>query len=281
MIDPRHPVLSITRQCTLIGMSRSAWYGPSRTETPLNLALMKIIDARFMETPFHGSRQMAGHLCYQSYCVGRKRVRRLMAMMGLRAIYRKPRTTVPHPEHRKFPYLLRNMVIDRPDQVWCADITYIPMRRGFLYLVAIMDWATRRVLSWRLSNSMDVEFCIEALEDAMRLHGRPGIFNTDQGSQFTSPRFTDVLLDAKVQISMDGRGRWMDNDHDRTAMAIPEVRMRLPERFRDRVRSPRRDRQVDRVLQHCAPPLGARRADTGRSPCRPRTEGGGMINRQA
>lgn len=211
MIVPGHPMLTITRQCALIGISRSAWYGPGRTETPLNLALMKLIDAQFMETPFYGSRQMARHLRKQGYCVGRKRVRRLMALMGLRAVYQRPRTTVPHPEHRKYPYLLRNMVIDRPDQVWCADITYIPMRRGFLYLVAIIDWATRRVLSWRLSNSMDVEFCIEALEDALRLHGRPEIFNTDQGSQFTSPRFTDVLLDAKVRISMDGRGRWMDN----------------------------------------------------------------------
>lgn len=211
MIDPRQPVLSITRQCALIGISRSAWYGPGRTETPLNLALMKLIDAQFMETPFYGSRQMARHLRNQGYNVGRKRVRRLMARMGLRAVYQKPKTTVPHPEHRKYPYLLRDLVIERPNHVWCADITYIPMRRGFLYLVAIMDWGTRRVLSWRLSNTMDTEFCIEALEDALRLHGRPEIFNTDQGSQFTSPRFTQILLDATVKASMDGRGRWMDN----------------------------------------------------------------------
>ncbi len=211
MIDPKHPSLPVARQCALVGISRSGFYGPRKGESLLNLALMKLIDAQFLETPFYGSRQMARHLRNQGYCVGRKRVRRLMALMGLRTVYQRPRTTVPHPEHRKFPYLLRNMVIDRPDQVWCADITYIPMRRGFLYLVAIMDWATRRVLSWRLSNTMDVEFCIEALEDAMRLHGRPGIFNTDQGSQFTSPRFTDVLQDAEVKISMDGRGRWMDN----------------------------------------------------------------------
>ncbi|WP_226559046.1 IS3 family transposase, partial [Salipiger thiooxidans] len=203
--------LSITRQCALIGISRSAWYGPGRTETPLNLALMKLIDAQFMETPFYGSRQMARHLRNQGYCVGRKRIRRLMARMGLRAVYQRPRTTVPHPEHRKYPYLLRDLVIERPNQVWCADITYIPMRRGFLYLVAIMDWATRRVLSWRLSNTMDTELCIEALEDAFRLHGQPEIFNTDQGSQFTSPRFTQPLLDATVKVSMDGRGRWMDN----------------------------------------------------------------------
>ena len=211
MIEPQHPSLAITRQCALIGISRSAWYGPGKGESPLNLALMKLIDAQFMDTPFYGSRQMARHLRNQGYCVGRKRVRRLMARMGLRAVYQRPRTTVPHPEHRKWPYLLRGMVIDRPNQVWCADITYIPMLRGFLYLVAIMDWATRRVLSWRLSNTMDVEFCMEALEDAMCRHGRPEIFNTDQGSQFTSPRFTQILLDTEVQISMDGRGRWMDN----------------------------------------------------------------------
>lgn len=154
---------------------------------------------------------MARHLRNQGYCVGRKRGQRLMARMGLRAVYQRPRTTVPHPEHRKYPCLLRDLVIERPNQVWCADITYIPMRRGFLYLAAIMDWATRRVLSWRLSNAMDTEFCIEALEDAFRLHARPEIFNTDQGSQFTSPRFTQPLLDATVKVSMDGRGRWMDN----------------------------------------------------------------------
>ncbi len=211
MIEPQHPALSVSRQCALIGISRSAWYGLRKEESSLNLALMKLIDAQFLETPFYGSRQMARHLRNQGYSVGRKRVRRLMAKMGLRAVYQRPRTSVPHPEHRKWPYLLRGMVIDRPNQVWCADITYIPMQRGSLYLVAIMDWATRRVLSWRLSNTMDVEFCIEALEDAMQRHGLPKIFNSDQGSQFTSPPFTQLLLDATVKISMDGRGRWMDN----------------------------------------------------------------------
>jgi putative transposase len=134
-----------------------------------------------------------------------------MAKMGLAPIYQRPRTTIPHPEHQVYPYLLREMVIDRPNQVWCSDITYIPMRRGFLYLVAIMDWATRKVLSWRVSNTMDVEFCLEALEEALARFGKPEIFNTDQGSQFTSPRFTTMLQDAKIRISMDGRGRWMDN----------------------------------------------------------------------
>ncbi len=211
MIEPAHPRLSIVRQCRLVSISRSAYYGPVRGESSLNLGLMRLIDEQFLETPWYGSRQMARHLRRQGYVVGRKRVRRLMAKMGLAAVYQRPRTSVPHPEHRVWPYLLRNMVIDRPDQVWCADITYIPMRRGFLYLVAVMDWATRKVLAWRLSNTMDADFCIEALEEALCRHGRPGIFNTDQGSQFTSPRFTEVLREAGIRISMDGRGRWMDN----------------------------------------------------------------------
>lgn len=154
---------------------------------------------------------MMRYLRRQGHTVGRERVRRLMAKMGLAAIYQRPRTTIPHPAHRIYPYLLRDLVIDQPNQVWCTDITYIPMRRGFLYLVAVMDWSTRKVLSWRVSNTMEVDFCIEALEEAMDLFGRPAIFNSDQGSQFTSPRFTEVLIAAGARISMDGRGRWMDN----------------------------------------------------------------------
>lgn len=211
MIEPEHPRLSIVRQCELVSISRSGFYYRPAGEMPLNLELMRLIDAQFLETPWYGSRQMVRHLRHEGYVVGRKRVRRLMATMGLAPIYQRPRTTVPHPEHRVYPYLLRDVVIDRPNQVWCADLTYIPMRRGFLYLAAIMDWATRKVLSWRVSNTMEVEFCIEALEEALQRFGRPDIFNTDQGSQFTSPRFTGVLQDAGVRISMDGRGRWMDN----------------------------------------------------------------------
>jgi putative transposase len=211
MIEPDHPQLSIARQCELVSISRSGFYYRPADETPLNLALMRLIDTQFLETPWYGSRQMARHLRREGYTVGRKRVRRLMAKMGLAPIYQRPRTTVPHPDHRVYPYLLRDLVIDRPNQVWCADLTYIPMRRGFLYLVAIMDWATRKVLSWRVSNTMDVEFCLEALEEALARFGRPEIFNTDQGSQFTSLRFTGLLRDAGVRISMDGRGRWMDN----------------------------------------------------------------------
>ncbi|MGB8804478.1 MAG: IS3 family transposase [Chthoniobacterales bacterium] len=211
MIEPQHRELSVARQCELVSISRSGFYYQPAGETPLNLALMRLIDVQFLETPWYGSRQMTRHLRREGYMVGRKRVRRLMARMGLEPIYQRPRTTIPHPGHRIYPYLLRDLVIDRPNQVWCADITYIPMRRGFHYLIAIMDWSTRKVLSWRVSNTMDVEFCIEALEEALARFGCPEIFNTDQGSQFTSPRFTGVLEKAGVRISMDGRGRWMDN----------------------------------------------------------------------
>jgi putative transposase len=211
MIEPDHPHLSVVRQCALVSIGRSTFYRARAPETAENLLLMRLLDEQFLETPWYGSRQMARHLRRQGHAVGRKRVRRLMATMGLAPIYQRPRTTVPHPEHRIYPYLLRNLVIDRPNQVWCADVTYIPMRRGFLYLVAVMDWSTRRVLSWRLSNTMDVEFCIAALEEALARFGRPDIFNSDQGSQFTSPRFTEVLSGAGVRISMDGRGRWLDN----------------------------------------------------------------------
>ncbi len=211
MIEPRHPHLSVVRQCELVAVSRSGFYHRPAGETSLNLELMRLIDAQFLETPWYGSRQMARHLRRGGHVVGRKRIRRLMAKMGLAPIYRRPRTTVPHPEHRIFPYLLRDLAIDRPDQVWCADITYLPMRRGFLYLVAVMDWATRKVLSWRVSNTLEAEFCLEALEEAMARFGTPEVFNTDQGSQFTSPRFTGLLQRAGVRISMDGRGRWMDN----------------------------------------------------------------------
>jgi putative transposase len=211
MIEPGHSRLSILRQCELVSISRSGFYRRPAGESPLNLELMRLIDAQFLETPWYGSRQMAHHLRREGYLVGRKRIRRLMAKMGLAPIYQRPRMSVPHPEHRVWPYLLRDLVIDRANQVWCADLTYIPMRRGFLYLVAIMDWATRKVLAWRVSNTMDVEFCLEALEEALDRFEPPEIFNTDQGSQFTSPRFTGLLKEAGIRVSMDGRGRWIDN----------------------------------------------------------------------
>ena len=211
MIVPDRPGLSLSRQCRLLAISRSSFYYTPRGESPENLALMRRIDEMFLRYPFYGSRQMARQLRRDGIPVGRHRVRRLMRLMGLEAIYQAPKTSVPHPAHRIYPYLLRNVAVDRPDHVWCADITYIPVRRGFLYLIAIMDWATRHVLAWRLSNTMDARFCVEALNEALAGYGKPEIFNTDQGSQFTSLDFTGALKDAEVAISMDGRGRCMDN----------------------------------------------------------------------
>jgi putative transposase len=211
MIEPYRPRLCITRQCRLLAIPRSTFYYKAAGETPANLALMKRIDELFMDSPFFGARQLARSLRREGHRVNRKRVVRLMRKMGLEAIYRKPNTSRPHPEHKIYPYLLRGVAITAPNQVWCTDITYIPMRRGFLYLVAVMDWHSRKVLSWRLSNSMEASFCVEALEEALARHGTPEIFNTDQGSQFTSTDFTDVLKRAGVKISMDGRGRCLDN----------------------------------------------------------------------
>ena len=211
MIAPDRPDLSLSRQCQLLAIGRSSFYYAPKGESPENLGLMRRIDELFLKYPFYGSRQMVRQLLRDGVGVGRHRVRRLMRLMGLEAIYQAPKTSAPHPAHRIYPYLLRNVTIDRPDHVWCADITYIPVRRGFLYLVAIMDWATRHVLAWRLSNTMDSRFCVEALREAMTEHGKPAMFNTDQGSQFTSFDFTGALKDAGVAISMDGRGRCMDN----------------------------------------------------------------------
>jgi putative transposase len=211
MIVRNHPALSLSRQCRLVSISRSSFYHEPKGESPATLALMRRIDELFLKYPFYGSRQMVRQLRREGVRIGRHRIRRLMRLMGLEAIYQAPRTSAPHPAHRVYPYLLKGMAIERPNQVWCADITYIPVQRGFLYLVAIMDWATRKVLAWRLSNTMDVGFCLEALDEAMARYGRPEIFNTDQGSQFTSLDFTGVLKDAGVAISMDGRGRYMDN----------------------------------------------------------------------
>ena len=211
MIRRHHPKLSLSRQCRLLSISRSSLYHTPKGASPQNLALMRRIDELFLNYPFYGSRQMVRHLWRDGVRVGRHRVRRLMRVMGLQAIYQAPRTTRTHPEHRVYPYLLKGLAIDRPNQVWTADITYIPVQRGFLYLVAIMDWATRRVLAWRLSNTLDARFCVEALTEALERYGRPRIFNTDQGSQFTSLEFTVTLQDAGVAISMDGRGRCMDN----------------------------------------------------------------------
>lgn len=211
MIRRDHPDLSVSRQCGVLAVSRSSFYYPSKGESAASLALMRRLDELFLKYPFYGSRQMVRQLRREGIHVGRHRVRRLMRLMGLQAIYQAPRTSDPHPAHRIYPYLLRGLAIDRPNRVWCADITYIPVQRGFLYLVAVMDWATRHVLAWRLSNTMDASFCVEALGEALGKYGKPEIFNTDQGSQFTSLGFTGVLRRAGVAISMDGRGRCMDN----------------------------------------------------------------------
>jgi putative transposase len=210
-VVPGHPRLSVVRQCTLLGISRSSVYYEPVGESSRNLRLMRLIDEQFLETPWYGSRLMCRHLRRESHAVGRKRIRRLMRKMGLAAIYQKPNTSAPHPEHRIYPYLLKGVATTEPGKVWCTDITYVPMRRGFLYLVVVMDWCSRKVLSWKLSNSLDADFCIEALQEALARFPKPEIFNTDQGCQFTSVEFTETLTKAGVKISMDGRGRWRDN----------------------------------------------------------------------
>jgi putative transposase len=207
--DDREP--SIRKQCKLLGLVRSGVYRKPPPANDNDLALMRRIDELFTAWPFLGSRRMAAMLRSEGWPVNRKRMQRLMRRMGIAALGPKPRTTKPAPGHKIFPYLLRNLAIDRPNQVWAADITYVPIGRGFLYLVAVIDWASRAVLAWRLSNTMDVSFCVSALEEALARFGKPDIFNTDQGSQFTSAAFTGVLAAASVRISMDGRGRWMDN----------------------------------------------------------------------
>jgi putative transposase len=211
MLNRDHGKLSIRRQCHLLGIARSGVYRPRQPANDNDLGVMRRLDELFTQWPFLGSRRLARMLRNEGHRINRKRVQRLMRQMGIAALGPKPRTTTPAPGHKVYPYLLRGLVIDRPNQVWAADITYIPIGRGFLYLVAIMDWASRAVLSWRLSNTMDSSFCVEALEEALARFGTPEIFNTDQGSQFTAAAFTDVLLRAGVRISMDGRGRWMDN----------------------------------------------------------------------
>jgi putative transposase len=210
MIERGAPALSVARQCGLVGVSRSSVYYAPVPAAAEELALMALIDRQYLTTPFYGSRRMAAWLAGQGHAVNRKRVQRLMRLMGLEAIYRRPRTSVPAADHRVYPYLLRGLAIERINQVWAADITYIPMARGFLYLVAIMDWVSRYVLAWRLSNTLDAAFCLDALEAALALQ-QPDIFNTDQGSQFTSQAFTGMLEGQGVRISMDGKGRFSDN----------------------------------------------------------------------
>ncbi len=210
MIDRTHG-LAIARQAKALGISRSTVYALPRPISERDQQLMKRIDRLHLEMPFAGSRMLRDLLAREGTQVGRKHVATLMERMGIEALYRKPRTTRKHPQHRVYPYLPRGLTIDRPNQVWAMDITYIPMARGFVYLVAVLDWYSRKVLSWRVSITMDVHFCVEALEEAIALYGPPEIMNTDQGSQFTSQAFTGMLKEHGIRISMDGKGAWRDN----------------------------------------------------------------------
>ncbi len=210
MIDPMHD-LPISKQAKALGISRGSVYYVPKPVPAVDLAIMRRIDELHLNYPFAGSRMMAALLANQGVDVGRRHVRTLMKKMGIEAIYRKPNTSKPAVGHKIYPYLLRKLKVERPNQVWATDITYIPMAKGFVYLTAVVDWFTRRVLTWRLSITMEAEFCVEALQEALARYGKPEIFNTDQGSQFTSAAFTSVLIDAGVAISMDGKGSWRDN----------------------------------------------------------------------
>lgn len=210
LIEPDHAGLSIRRQCRLLDLNRASYYYQPARETAENLLFMRLIDEEYMRHPFLGSRRMAEYLCRQGYRVNRKRIQRLMRIMGIEALYPKPKLSKAHPEDKVYPYLLRDVAITAPNQVWSTDITYVPMPDGFMYLVAVIDWYSRYVLSWQLSNTLDGWFCLEALEQALE-RGTPAIFNTDQGSQFTAGSFTGRLEAADISVSMDGRGRCLDN----------------------------------------------------------------------
>lgn len=210
MMDRNHE-LPVARQCQLLELARSTAYYQAQPISTEDLALMRRIDELHLEMPYAGARMLSRILKREGRPVGRRRVTTLMRRMDIHALYRKPNTSKPHLEHKVYPYLLRNLEISRPNHVWAADITYIPMKRGFVYLFAVMDWASRRVLSWRLSNTLSTDFCIEAVEEAIHRYGKPEIFNTDQGSQFTSLEFTGLLKENGIAISMDGKGCWRDN----------------------------------------------------------------------
>ena len=209
-MNPASP-LSIKRQCELLDLPRSSFYYRPKPEKKDDLELMKKLDEMHLQRPFYGSRRLTDWLQLLDYAIGRKKVQRLMREMGLCALYPKRNLSKRNQAHKVYPYLLKGLTINRPNQVWASDVTFIPMAKGFLYLVAIIDWYSRKVLSWELSNTMDARFCVEALENALRDYGKPEIFNTDQGSQFTSEAFTSVLKNHEIRISMDGKGRWVDN----------------------------------------------------------------------
>lgn len=211
MVEPANPDLSIGKQCKLLSIPRSSFYYQPKGETALNLMLLRQIDEQFLETPFFGVRQMTWHLRNDGHLVNEKRIRRLMRLMGLMPIYQKPNTSRAAKRHKTYPYLLRGLRVDRPNQVWATDITYLPMRRGLLYLVAIMDWHTHKVLAWRISNTLEADCCVAALNEAIAKFGPPEIMNIDQGSQFTSFAWTNRFRQSGVRISMDGKGRFLDN----------------------------------------------------------------------
>ena len=211
MVSRPHPHFSVVAQCALLKVPRSTLYYRPKPTSDENLALMRRIDEIYTKWPFYGARKLVAALRSEGYAVNRKRVRRLMRLMGIEAIYQKPNTSRKHPDHKIYPYLLRGLTIDHADQVWCADISYIPMAKGFVYLVAVMDWFSRRVLAWRLSITMETDFCVAALQEAMDRYGKPEIFNTDQGVQFTATAFIDQLEAGGIQVSMDGKGRYLDN----------------------------------------------------------------------
>jgi len=210
LIEPGHEELSLRRQCELIGLNRASYYYQAADESALNLELMRKIDEQYLKTPFYGWPRMTAYLKREGYAINHKRVQRLMQKMGIQAIYPRPRPQTERHTHPSYPYLLGQLEVERPNQVWSSDITYIPMQRGFMYLVAVIDWYSRYVLAWELSNTLDGHFCQLALQQALS-QGQPDIFNTDQGVQFTATDFTDILTQADIQISMDGRGRALDN----------------------------------------------------------------------
>jgi putative transposase len=253
MVERMNPALPISQQCRLLALPRSSVYRKPAEVSAEDLAIMALIDRHYLARPYYGSRRMAAWLATQGHHINRKRVQRLMRLLGLAAIYQRPNTSKPAAAHKIYPYRLRGLAIDRVNQVWCSDITYIPMAKGFLYLVVIMDWVSRAVLAWRLSNTLDADFCVEALEEALSHYGRPEIFNTDQGSQFTSDDFTGTLKRHGVTISMDGKGRCMDNifvERLWRSLKYEEVYLKC---LCDSRRSQGRYRLLAGFLQHGAP----------------------------
>ncbi len=253
MIDRSHD-LPVARQALALGISRGSVYYLPRPVAASDLVVMRRIDELHLNFPFAGSRMLRDLLAGEGFAVGRLHVATLMKRMGIEALYRRPSTSKPAPGHKIYPYLLRKLAVTRPDQVWAMDITYIPMARGFVYLAAVVDWFSRRVLAWRLSITMEAAFCVEALEEALSRYGTPEIFNTDQGSQFTSAEFTGALLAKGIAISMDGKGAWRDNVFverlfRRAAVANDQIRGGLPARLRHGERRTRLTRQIHRLLQ--------------------------------